>query len=104
LPDQADRRQALDDAAELEFVLRDLRDSANPQAEIERHLAEDRRRGFDLRTAPLSRAALFRTAARQYEFVWTFHHILLDGGRHGHKYRRDFWLRLLAGREEYDGG
>jgi len=41
-------------------------------------LSADRRRGFDLGKAPLSRLTFIRTAS-QMVMVWTFHHILLDG-------------------------
>jgi amino acid adenylation domain-containing protein len=40
---------------------------------------EDRRRGFDLAKAPLLRVALLRLADDAYRFVWSRHHILLDG-------------------------
>jgi len=42
-------------------------------------LAEDRRRGFDLASAPLMRLALFKLEANTWQFTWSFHHILLDG-------------------------
>ena len=42
------------------------------------YLAEDRRRGFDLRNAPLIRLALFRIADTTYKFVFSRHHIVLD--------------------------
>ena len=40
---------------------------------------EQRKQGFDMADAPLMRVALIRVAADEYRFVWTFHHILLDG-------------------------
>jgi NRPS condensation-like uncharacterized protein len=54
---------------------------------IERHdpsgadnyLQTDRRRGFDLREAPLMRLALFHFGGDQYRLVWSYHHILMDG-------------------------
>ncbi len=42
-------------------------------------LAADRRRGFDLRTAPLLRLALLRLADDLHQLVWSYHHLLLDG-------------------------
>ncbi len=42
-------------------------------------LAADRGRGFQLAEAPLMRLALIRTAEDAFRFVWTHHHILLDG-------------------------
>lgn len=49
------------------------------QATLKLYLAEDRQRGFDLQQAPLMRLALFQLAEKQYQLVWTIHHILLDG-------------------------
>jgi amino acid adenylation domain-containing protein len=42
-------------------------------------LDADRRRGFDLGRAPLTRCTLVRTGAARHRFIWTFHQILLDG-------------------------
>ena len=36
-------------------------------------------RGFDLGVAPLQRILLVRLAADRHLFVWTHHHLLLDG-------------------------
>ncbi|MCU0549332.1 MAG: amino acid adenylation domain-containing protein [Leptolyngbya sp. Prado105] len=41
-------------------------------------LHHDRQKGFDF-SGSLMRFALLRTAPREWRFVWTFHHILLDG-------------------------
>jgi natural product biosynthesis luciferase-like monooxygenase protein len=46
---------------------------------LERFLADDRRRGFDLRHAPLWRVQIFATGDSEVVVVWTFPHILLDG-------------------------
>ncbi len=43
-------------------------------------LKADRARGFDLAAGPLSRVALFRLAADRHRWIWTFPHIILDGG------------------------
>lgn len=43
------------------------------------YLQTDRQRGFELTEAPLMRLALFRLGDTDYQCVWTFHHILLDG-------------------------
>jgi surfactin family lipopeptide synthetase C len=42
-------------------------------------LQADRTRAFDLAAAPLMRLTLIRTAAQTHEFVWSYHHALLDG-------------------------
>jgi amino acid adenylation domain-containing protein/non-ribosomal peptide synthase protein (TIGR01720 family) len=39
----------------------------------------DRDKGFPLNQAPLIRCTLIQTADDAYEFVWSFHHLLMDG-------------------------
>lgn len=57
--------------------------SPSEQAEqLEHYLENDRRRGFNLAEVPLVRFALFRFDEAEYKFVWTFHHILMDGHSH----------------------
>ncbi|HTR46284.1 MAG TPA: amino acid adenylation domain-containing protein [Verrucomicrobiae bacterium] len=46
---------------------------------LQRLLEEDERQDIDLARAPLMRFSVVRTGHRLYTFVWTFHHILLDG-------------------------
>src|SRR5262249_10829068 len=41
--------------------------------------ARDRRRPFDFHRPPLTRLALIRLTERKHIFLWTFHHVLLDG-------------------------
>lgn len=36
-------------------------------------------RGFDLSKSPLMRLTLIQTQEQKYQFIWTYHHILLDG-------------------------
>jgi amino acid adenylation domain-containing protein/non-ribosomal peptide synthase protein (TIGR01720 family) len=52
---------------------------AEQAAFLEAYLAQGRKRGFDLAVAPLMRLALFRLADDAYRFVWSHHHLLLDG-------------------------
>ncbi|HVR98715.1 MAG TPA: condensation domain-containing protein, partial [Thermoanaerobaculia bacterium] len=65
----------------LPFVTEDWSDL--PRREQERRwqdfLTADRKRGFDLARAPLMRLALVREAPDLHRFLWTHHHILLDG-------------------------
>ncbi|QKV97422.1 non-ribosomal peptide synthase/polyketide synthase [Streptomyces sp. NA02950] len=42
-------------------------------------LAEDRKRGLDPGTAPLTRLVLARLSATEVQVVWTFDHLILDG-------------------------
>jgi amino acid adenylation domain-containing protein len=43
------------------------------------YLQEDRQRRCDLSKAPLMRLALLRRGDDDYQFVWSHHHLLLDG-------------------------
>ncbi|PNQ82013.1 non-ribosomal peptide synthetase [Paenibacillus sp. F4] len=40
---------------------------------------QDKARGFDLRRDVLLRVAILRTGEDSYHFVWSFHHIVMDG-------------------------
>ncbi len=54
--------------------------TASEQEErFESYLEEDRNRGFDLSQAPLLRLSLIQVAEDTFKFVWTYHHLLLDG-------------------------
>ncbi len=54
-------------------------------------LISERQRGFDLSTPPLMRLALVRLGNDSYGFVWTHHHLLIDG-----------WSGALVLREVFD--
>lgn len=47
--------------------------------ELESLLKDDRERGFDPARPPLMRLMLISLAEDSYQFVWSFHHLLLDG-------------------------
>src|SRR5262249_46480289 len=49
------------------------------RAKLRSFLAEDRRKGFDLSQAPLFRLALIELSEGVYQFVWSHHHLLIDG-------------------------
>jgi amino acid adenylation domain-containing protein/non-ribosomal peptide synthase protein (TIGR01720 family) len=54
----------------------------SPEAQAARraeYMAEDVRRGFDLARPPLTRAALIRIGDDAWFFLWSRHHLLLDG-------------------------
>ena len=46
---------------------------------LEVYLQEDRAYGFNFSQAPLMRLALIRLADDLYQFIWSQHHLLLDG-------------------------
>lgn len=49
------------------------------QERFEKFLRADQQRRFDLATAPLLRLTLIQMAEKVYQFLWSYHHILLDG-------------------------
>ncbi|MFY9555517.1 MAG: amino acid adenylation domain-containing protein, partial [Blastocatellia bacterium] len=48
-------------------------------AKIEDYLQADQARGFKLNKAPLMRLALMETGQGNYEFIWSYHHLVMDG-------------------------
>jgi len=46
---------------------------------LEQLLQADQTQGFDLLKAPLMRFYLLRLARKRYQFVWSSHHLILDG-------------------------
>ncbi|MFI5543009.1 condensation domain-containing protein, partial [Streptomyces sp. NPDC051815] len=67
---------------ELPVTVLDLRAAdggGDPERVLADHVERDRRAGFDLRTGPLVRLTLARLAPDRWAFVWTHHHVLLDG-------------------------
>ncbi|WP_411810134.1 bacitracin non-ribosomal peptide synthetase BacC [Bacillus paralicheniformis] len=63
----------------------DLRKQSPAEREqvIQTYRKADREKGFCLNSEPLIRAALMRTEDDSYTFIWTNHHILLDGWSRG---------------------
>ncbi|MGH9348635.1 MAG: amino acid adenylation domain-containing protein [Vicinamibacterales bacterium] len=68
-------------AARVRMPVIDLRwlPPAERDCECQRRLYEQSRRPFDLRHAPLLRAALFRTGDDEHVFLLVVHHIACDG-------------------------
>ncbi|MGD1912590.1 MAG: condensation domain-containing protein, partial [Rivularia sp. (in: cyanobacteria)] len=50
---------------------------------LEEFLQADRQQGFDLNQPPLMRCALLQIQASEYYFVWSHHHLLMDGWCNG---------------------
>ncbi|PMB49545.1 non-ribosomal peptide synthetase, partial [Fischerella thermalis CCMEE 5205] len=65
----------------LPFVHHDWRhlSSVAQQGQIEAFLSSDRCQGFNLTVAPLMRLVLIRLTDHSYHFIWSSHHLLLDG-------------------------
>ncbi|WP_269822519.1 condensation domain-containing protein [Dictyobacter vulcani] len=66
---------------ELPFVMHDWRgySPAEQQQRLTELRQQDRRQGFILSQAPLLRLTLMRITDTDYEFLWSHHHMLLDG-------------------------
>ncbi|WP_410586712.1 amino acid adenylation domain-containing protein [Amycolatopsis sp. lyj-23] len=73
--------QVVHDAVSPEWAELDWRDTpaAEQQGRFDRFLAADRARGFELDRPPLLRFTLIRLAADDHRFVFSHHHLLLDG-------------------------
>jgi len=54
-------------------------DRDEQQQRLERYLEEKRSSGFKFGEAPLMHLALIRTGERTSQFIWSHHHLLLDG-------------------------
>jgi len=53
--------------------------AADQEARLADLLDEDRRRGFELSHAPLMRLVLIDLGGDAHQFVWSHHHVLMDG-------------------------
>ena len=65
--------------AELAYETFDLRAAEDQAAALDALEREQHRRVFALQRAPLWRVALVRLDAARHAFIWTHHHLLLDG-------------------------
>src|SRR5205085_6354051 len=68
-------------SASPEWINRDWRrfSASEQQQQLAAYLREDRLRKFKLTENSLNRFALFQVGESAYQFVWTFHHAILDG-------------------------
>ena len=66
---------------DLPFAELDWRaiEPAERQTRLQALLAEDCRRGFDFTSGPLMRCTLIRLEDSDYHFIWSHHHLILDG-------------------------
>ena len=82
---EEDVAQVVQRQVDLPMELHDCRQLGSEEQDgwIRAFLRRDSQRGFDLNTPPLVRLSLIRLGERRYEFVWSFHHLLLDGWSFG---------------------
>ncbi|MBP1176320.1 amino acid adenylation domain-containing protein/non-ribosomal peptide synthase protein (TIGR01720 family) [Paenibacillus sp. PvR133] len=64
-----------------ELYVEDIREKEKSAQEqyIEEFTRRDQQRGFDLAKDALMRVSILRTSDDSYHFVWSFHHIIMDG-------------------------
>jgi amino acid adenylation domain-containing protein/non-ribosomal peptide synthase protein (TIGR01720 family) len=68
----------------LQVVYKEARDSFSYQEVADRNQivslkAQDRQRGFDLKESSQVRLMVVKSSQTNYEFIWSFHHIIMDG-------------------------
>ncbi|MGB8193182.1 MAG: amino acid adenylation domain-containing protein [Chitinophagaceae bacterium] len=61
------------------FYFEDISDCADKDAYLQQARQKDKQRSFDLTHDPLMRVLLFKIAESEYEFIWSHHHIIMDG-------------------------
>ena len=71
--------QVVREQVDLEWTNHDWSDEADREQRLARFLDQDRRRGFELADAPLTRVAIIRMSADSWLWVWTTHHLIADG-------------------------
>ena len=54
-------------------------DEEEQERQLQQYLDEELRRGFNPGQAPLTRVALVRLRDNQYQFIWTYSNLCLDG-------------------------
>ncbi len=65
--------------ADLPCAEHDWRNHTDFGSAFGQFLSDDRAAGFDLASPPLMRLTVFQVADGVFRFVWTHHHLLLDG-------------------------
>jgi iturin family lipopeptide synthetase B len=63
------------------FEVHDIKglDDKEQQRRIGEFLKKDKRNLFDMEEGPLTRLNIFILAGNKYKFIWSYHHIILDG-------------------------
>ncbi len=67
---------------EIEFAYSDIRKEGtqkNREQTVRDYKEYDKNRGFDLTNDALIRVHIFRVDEGEYEFLWSYHHIVMDG-------------------------
>ncbi|MDW3192239.1 MAG: amino acid adenylation domain-containing protein [Cytophagales bacterium] len=76
--------QVVQEDGVIGYTYEDLREEVSTSRQeleeiLQGYREADRSRGFDLSKGPLMRVSIYRLSEAVYEFVWSHHHILMDG-------------------------
>ena len=73
--------QVVRQRVDLPWVEHDWRhySTVEQKQRLQTYLKTDRERGFDFLQAPLMRLTLIRMSEDSYHFIWSHHHVLMDG-------------------------
>jgi amino acid adenylation domain-containing protein len=63
----------------IDFYYKDIRKKLDKNNYIKAFKEKDKKRLFDLMKDVLIRTSILRVDDNEYEFIWSFHHILMDG-------------------------
>lgn len=72
-------RQVLLKSRLPEWLVKDFSYEATPEKLVEEFKEDDRKRGFDLSKDVLVRGALLKIGREKWHFIFSFHHIVMDG-------------------------
>ncbi len=77
-PSDGEPRQIIHDSLTPIWTIEDWRENPSDE-QFAQFLSEDEKRSFDLARPPLTRLALLRVADEEWRFVWSHHHLQIDG-------------------------
>ncbi|HEK1769412.1 TPA: amino acid adenylation domain-containing protein [Pseudomonas putida] len=80
--DLAQPLQVVRQQVEVPFSVHDLRDLDAPAPALQALADAQRQQGFELASAPLLRLLLVDLGQGRHHFIYTYHHILMDGWSH----------------------
>ena len=73
--------QVVNNSVKFSVTEQDWRDlpPTQQQSQLQKYLSADKKQGFELNVAPLMRFTLIRLDDSTWQWVWSHHHLLLDG-------------------------
>jgi len=66
----------------LPITMLDWSDNKSPDTALKNLIEIERKKGLDLKQAPLMRATLIKLNGTEHRFIWTAHHLIADGWSH----------------------